>query len=129
MTTSEILDNIRQKYSDAEFLNSDGRFANSIYLCGYCVELALKFAITNNLKWTKFNTEGKFKFLKVHDLNLLVALSGDELRIKKLPSWAIVQVWDENMRYEDPTKATKMGSDSMLTATKILVEDICAISL
>ena len=129
MNPNEILDNIRQKYFDALLLNEHNRFANSIYLCGYCVELSLKFAITKKLDWPKFNTEGKFKFLKVHDLDLLVALTGDELRIKKLSSWSIVQVWDENKRYEDPAKATKINSDNMITATKKLVEDICKISL
>ena len=46
---SEILDNIKQKYYDAELLNKENRFSNSIYLCGYCVELSLKLVITRNL--------------------------------------------------------------------------------
>lgn len=44
MDLSEIIDNIRQKYSDAALLKEHGRYANSIYLSGYCVELALKYA-------------------------------------------------------------------------------------
>ncbi|MBF0240636.1 MAG: hypothetical protein HQM12_23290 [SAR324 cluster bacterium] len=129
MTPVEILENIKQKYFDAKLLNENDRFANSIYLCGYCVELSLKLAITRKLNWSKYNTDGKFRFLKVHDLDLLVALTGDELRIKRLPYWSIVIMWNEHKRYEDPATATKMDSDSMLVATKNLVEDLCEISL
>lgn len=129
MTPQEILDNITQKYLDAKLLCENGRYANSIYLCGYCVELALKYAITKRLNWTKFNTEGKFKFLKVHDLDLLVALTGDELRIKKLSYWSVVQVWNESKRYEDPSQAKQEGTEAMIEATKKLVEELCTISL
>ena len=129
MTPSEILENIKQKYYDAKLLSENSRFANSIYLCGYCVELSLKLAITRKLNWSKYNTEGKFRFLKVHDLDLLVALTGDEVRIKRLPYWSIVMMWNEHKRYEDPAKADKKDSDSMIEATKNIVEDLCKISL
>ena len=76
MELEEILNNIRQKYFDAVLLKEHGRYANAIYLSGYCVELSLKYAIAKHLNWTSFNTEGKFKFLKVHDLELLVSLTG-----------------------------------------------------
>lgn len=129
MTPNEILENIKQKYYDAKLLNENSRFANSIYLCGYCVELSLKLAITRTLNWSKYDTEGKFRFLKVHDFDLLVALTGDEVRIKRLPYRSIVMMWNEHKRYEDPAKADKRDSDSMIDATKNLVEDLCKISL
>lgn len=129
LTPNEILENIKQKYYDAKLLNENSRFANSIYLCGYCVELSLKHAITRKLNWSKYNTEGKFRFLKVHDFDLLVALTGDEVRIKRLPYWSIVMMWNEHKRYEDPAKADKRDSDSMIDATKNLVENLCKISL
>jgi hypothetical protein len=53
-------------------------FRASIYLCGYCVELSLKLAMTRKLKWSKYRTEGKFRFLKTPDFDLLVALTGDD---------------------------------------------------
>lgn len=129
MTESEILENIKQKYYDAKLLNENGRFANSIYLCGYCVELSLKLAITRKLNWPKYKTEGKFKFLKTHDFDLLVAFTGDEPRIKRIPSWSVVMLWNEHKRYEDPAIANKNDSDSMIEATKNMVEDLCKISL
>ncbi len=124
-----MLENIKQKYYDAKLLSENNRFANSIYLCGYCVELSLKLAITRKLNWSEYNTTGKFKFLKVHDFDLLVALTGDELRIKRLPYWSNVLMWNEHKRYEDPDKANKIDADSMMIATKKMVEELCKISL
>ena len=62
-------------------------------------------------------------------MDLLVALTGDELRIKKLPYWSIVLMWNEHKRYENPSKANKADADSMIEATKKIVEDLCKISL
>lgn len=106
-----------------------GRYANAIYLCGYCVELALKYAITRNMNWLAFKPEGKLKFLKVHDFDLLVMLTGQEARIKKLPSWSIVNQWTEAQRYEDPARSTEEDAQIMLAATKIFVEELCPILL
>ncbi len=129
MILQEIEDNIRQKYLDAKLLYKNDRYANSIYLCGYCVELALKYAMTKKLNWTQFRADGRFKFLKVHDLDFLLAFTGDELRIKKLVDWSIVQAWSENKRYENPSNAKQNDSEAMLEATKKLVEELCTILL
>ena len=129
MTKSELLENIKQKYYDAKLLHDNNRFANSIYLCGYCVELSLKLVITRKLNWSRYRTEGKFRFLKVHDLDFLVALTGDERRIKQMPFWSIVMLWNQHRRYENPANVNNNSSESMIVATKNLVEDLCRISL
>lgn len=129
MKLEQILDNIRQKYSDAELLIHNGRFANAIYLCGYCVELSLKYAIAKQLQWPAYRTDGKLKFLKVHDLDILVPLTGQEQKIKKLSSWSVAIKWDESRRYEDPALATPQDAYDMLIAAKEFAEELCAISL
>jgi HEPN domain-containing protein len=129
MEPSEIINNICQKYNDAMLLKDHGRYANCIYLSGYCVELALKYAITKHMNWTRFNTEGKFKFLKIHDLDLLVSLTGREIDIKRTPAWQIVNQWSENKRYSDPIISTLIDAEAMLSAVKTLVEDLCNVSL
>jgi HEPN domain-containing protein len=129
MNLDEIIDNIIQKHRDAELLLVHGRYANAIYLCGYCVELALKYAIARNMNWSVFKPEGKLKFLKVHDLDLLVMLTGQETRIRKLPAWSIVNQWTEAQRYDDPAQSTEEDAQAMLAATKQFVEEVCLISL
>lgn len=129
MEFNDIEENIRQKYSDAVTLKNNNGFANSIYLSGYCVELALKYAIAKHMGWEKFYSKGdRFKFLKVHDLNFLVLLTG-KMQIKNLPEWQIVTKWDEKKRYSDPKKSTESNANDMLVAVKKLVEDLCEISL
>ncbi|MEA3644325.1 MAG: hypothetical protein VBE63_31030, partial [Lamprobacter sp.] len=59
MHLEQIRDNIRQKYSDAALLIENRRYANAIYLCGYCIELSIKYAITKQLQWPAYRTEGK----------------------------------------------------------------------
>lgn len=127
MVLKEILDNIRQKYLDACLLIENKRYANAIYLCGYCIELALKYAIAKNLNWPTYRVDGKLKFLKIHDLDILVALSGREVKIKQSASWSTAIKWDESRRYEDPSKATQQDAQEMLDAAKDLVEELCAI--
>jgi|GEM_PF-1625739 len=125
MELNEIVINVRQKYADAKLLKENGRYANSIYLSGYCVELSLKYAITKHMNWTKFYTEQKFRFLKVHDLEFLVSLTGRETEIKQMSAWQIVKEWDEQKRYSDPTQSTYEDANIMLIAVKTLVEMLC----
>jgi HEPN domain-containing protein len=127
MTPHEIELNIKQKFKDAKLLHDNGGYSNAIYLCGYCVELALKHAITNKLNWSEFREAKEYTSIKVHNLNVLLAFTGDEIRIKNLPEWNIVIKWDETKRYEDPLRATNTQSQSMLNATKKIVEEICTI--
>jgi len=125
MELNEIITNVRQKYADAKLLKENGRYANAIYLSGYCVELSLKYAIAKHMNWTKFYTEQKFRFLKVHDLEFLVSLTGRETEIKQMPEWQIVKEWDEQKRYNDPTQSTDKDANTMLIAVQTLVEMLC----
>lgn len=129
MYLHQIRDNITQKYRDADLLIQHGRYANAIYLCGYCIELSLKYAIAKQLHWPAYRTEGKLKFLKVHDLDVLVPLTGQELAIKKLSSWSAAINWDESRRYEDPALATRADACDMLGAAKEFAGVLCGISL
>ena len=124
----EITNNLKQKYYDAVLLKDNHRYANSIYLSGYCVELSLKYAIAKHMGWPRFYTEGKFNFLKVHDLDFLASLTGRD-QIKSMPAWSIVNKWKETDRYVDPATSSLADAEKMLKAVKILVEDLCKISL
>ena len=66
---------------------------------------------------------------KVHDFDLLVMLTGQETRIRKLSSWSIVNQWTEAQRYEDPAQSTKENAQAMIAATEQFVEELCLISL
>ena len=129
MPLNEIIENLKQKYRDAVLLTDHQRYANAIYLSGYCVELALKYAITKHLNWGAFRTAGDLKVLKTHNFFFLLQLTGQEQSIKDLAAWNIVSKWNESKRYENPRKAKPADAKSMLLATEILEKELCAISL
>lgn len=129
MELSEIIENIKQKYFDAVLLMEHGRYANAIYLSGYCVELALKYAIASHLDWHEYRTAGDLRVLKSHDFFFLLQLTGKEKIIKDLQAWHVVNKWKETKRYEDPRNANASDAQSMLASTTTLVKELCAISL
>jgi HEPN domain-containing protein len=129
MQLNEIIENIKQKYLDAALLIEHGRYANAIYLSGYCVELALKYAIAKHLNWQAYRTEGDLRILKSHNFPFLLQLTGKEDAIKAIGAWHVSSKWKETNRYEDPGNASEMDARDMLAATKTLVEELCAISL
>jgi HEPN domain-containing protein len=129
MTLNEIAQNLRQKYDDAVLLTQHQRYANAIYLSGYCVELALKYAVTKHLNWSAFRTAGDLKVFKTHNFLFLLQLTGKEKAIKELAAWNVVNKWNEAKRYEDPRSAKDTDAASMLSATEKLVKELCEISL
>ena len=129
MSLDELAENIRQKHRDAILLADHQRYANAIYLSGYCVELALKYAIAMHLNWRSFRTAGDLKVLKTHNFFFLLQLTGKEKFIKDLDAWHVVNKWTESKRYEDPRNSNATDASTMLSATKILVEELCKISL
>src|SRR5690242_8975791 len=75
----------RARLADAEALYRTNRFDGSVYLCGYAVELSLKYRICKTLGWSDFpSTGGEFKqyqTFRTHDLDVLLHLCGREARI------------------------------------------------
>ncbi|MEA3643212.1 MAG: HEPN domain-containing protein [Lamprobacter sp.] len=129
MTLEELEANLRQKYQDAVLLAEHGRYANAIYLVGYCLELGLKYAITQHLHWDSYRTEGDLRVLKSHKLPFLLQLTGQESAIKHTEDWQIASKWTESIRYQDPRAMHIEAFNNMLEATRRLVEQLCAISL
>jgi HEPN domain-containing protein len=95
----------RARLDDAKVLLEAGRFDGATYLCGYAVEIALKARICRVLNWTEFpRTSGEFgpyRSFQTHELDVLLRLSGQEVRIKQdhFALWNIVAVWKVESRY------------------------------
>jgi len=87
---------VSARLKDAEVLYNGKRYDGAVYLCGYAVELILKAKICKTLKWTEFpSTSGEFQGLqsfKTHRLDMLLRLSGQEVKIKTayFADWSIV---------------------------------------
>jgi hypothetical protein len=114
---------IYEKLLDSEVLLKNDRYATSVYIAGYSVELALKLKICKMFKFRDGFPESKDEFgayqssvgskerldgvisqirqIRNHDLNKLLFYSGVEVKIKenKFEDWLVVNSWDPELRY------------------------------
>lgn len=99
-------------------------------MCGYAVELALKARICRTLNWSGFpETGAEFKglnCLKVHDLELLLRLTGRESSIKAnhFSEWSAILKWNPEFRYQPVGSVTPAGADLMVKSAASLVRKI-----
>lgn len=112
------LSNTRLK--DAAILHSNERYAASIYLVGYAVEIALKSVIARALSSSVKKSLGHMphktseidtlKKMMTHNLEDLLALTPGrvkkEIGTKRKADWSLIQSWNSEIRYE-PLTGTK----------------------
>ena len=103
------------------------RCDGAVYLAGYVVEIALKARICRTLKWRGFPETGaefkNFQSFKVHDLDVLLTLTGLEPRIKAkyFAEWSVVAEWNPEARYKAPGMTTKADAHLFVEAAKTLL--------
>ena len=115
------------RLEDAKVLLANGRVDGAGYVCGYAVELALKARISRTLNWSGFpEKRSEFENLvsfKTHKLDVLLALSGQEQRIKTdhLIEWTAVATWDPEVRYKSIGKAEVADVELMIRSAESLL--------
>jgi len=130
ISRSELRKRAKAKLIDAEILLRNNRYDGSVYLCGYVIELALKARTCKTLKWQNFpETNNDFKnyqSFRTHNLDILLALSGLESRIKlsHFMDWNNVNQWNPEMRYGPLGVITSIEAYDMITSTKALLRII-----
>ena len=124
----ELLRIKKARLRDAEVLFRNRRYDGAIYLCGYSVEIALKARICKTLRWASGFPESKKEFenrksYKTHDLEVLLHLSGIEMKIKNnyFADWSIVATWDPKARYKAIGSANRANTRIMLDSVKVLI--------
>ncbi len=130
LPTREIRKIAKARVQDAEILHGASRYDGAAYLCGYAVELALKARICRTLKWQGYpSTSSEFSGLtsfKVHDLDLLLRLSGRAERVKSkyLAEWSAVLAWKPEDRYS--VIGTTSGADArlMIDSARLLLKHL-----
>jgi len=118
----------RARLKDARILQDAKRYDCAAYVCGYAVELALKARICRTLKWPGYpETRKEFDGLrsfKVHDLSLLLHLSGVERKIKQqhfAPWSTVLNNWATSMRYRPVGGTTPALAGNMIEAAKAIL--------
>ena len=94
------------------------------------MEIALEVRICKTLGWTEFpESSGEFnsyRSFQVHNLNVLLHLSGREQRIKAKFSadWSNVTTWDPVARYKPAGHVTKVDLASMIASARVLLRKL-----
>lgn len=118
------------RLQDARVLYAAHRFDGAYYLAGYSVELALKARICKTLNWPDFPATNKeferFRSFKVHDLEVLLKLSGLEsvIKHKQLAEWGTVKAWQPEVRYLRAGFADEIATTAMLDAVISLMREL-----
>jgi hypothetical protein len=120
----------KARLNDAQALLLAHRYDGGVYICGYAVELALKSKICKHLRWGGYpSSNGEFQdylTFKTHKLDVLLRLSGQEMRIKAkyVTEWLKVVTWDPQVRYKSTESATRLELQIMIAAAKTLLRHI-----
>lgn len=130
LTVSELQKIARARLKDAEALLAARRYDGATYLGGYAIEIKLKARICKTLRWggypqTKNEFQGLHSF-KVHDLDLLLKLSGKEAFIKTnfFSEWSIASQWRPESRYDVIGTMKRSEAKEMLDAVALLLSKI-----
>jgi HEPN domain-containing protein len=130
LATSEVRRIASARLRDAAVLLAAKRFDGAVYLCGYAVELALKARICKTLKWTGYPESNKefepFKSFRVHDLDVLLRLTGREGAVKAnyFVEWSAVAAWNPEARYKPIGSANESDAQLMLESATLLLKKL-----
>jgi hypothetical protein len=124
------------RFEEAEILLTSGKPDGAIYLCGYALELILKRHIVKVLRWDGYPDTKKefeqFKSFKVHDLDVLLRLSGLEKNIQAdsaiFAKWQIANTWKSEIRYKEVGSVTIVEARDIINATRDVLNHIVNIT-
>jgi hypothetical protein len=115
------------RLEDARVLLANDRTDGAGYVCGSAIELALKARISSTLDWDGFpEKRAEFENLasfKTHKLDVLLALSGQERRIKSdhLIEWTAVATWAPEVRYRVVGQIERVDVALMIASAETLL--------
>jgi hypothetical protein len=125
--SSELRSIASEKLTDAEILLQSKRFDSAVYLCGYCIEIALKYRICKTLNWSGFPSTSKefekLKSIRTHDLDVLLSFTGLESQIKSghIKEWSTISAWNPEVRYQVAGSVDELNALKMIKSVKIIM--------
>jgi len=128
INTPDLIRIARERLGDAEALMSAHRYDAAAYICGYSVEIALKYKLCQTLDWSGFPWTSKelenYESLQASDLDLLLILTGSEARIKAhyFTEWLAFSEWTPEAMYSISGKIKPADAINMINAAKTLID-------
>lgn len=131
LAPSDLYTLAKSRYDEANILLTNHRIEGAVYLAGYALELILKRRIVVLHDWDTYPEKLKdFKDKKVmsfmvHDLDVLLSLSGLEKRLKSdtalYAKWQIANTWNSELRYSEIGKISETEARSIIQNTKDVI--------
>jgi hypothetical protein len=126
LTDQKLYELARCRFEEAKILLTNHKPDGSVYLCGYAIELILKRRIVKLLEWDGYPESTRefenYKSFKVHDLDVLLRLSGLEKKIQAddvtFARWQIAHTWDSEVRYKEIGKILETEAQDIINATR-----------
>jgi len=119
----------KARLDDAITLYKQNRYEGAIYLCGYAVELALKYKICQKLGWheylpTKFDNDRTFYTHKLEDLKFLSGMQNilDDHNTQLHVYWTIITSWNEQLRYDIAPQSKNNARASLRASIRLYKE-------
>ena len=125
LAPKELYKLAKERLADARALYTAGRYEGAFYLCGYAVEMWLKYKICQVLDWDEYYSEGQeYKSFKTHKLGDLLRFSGMEKQknAQFLAEWLAITKWDSEVRYAWK-KQIPEDVELMIKATEYLLRE------
>jgi len=121
---------IVERLSEAQILHDAGKYGGAIYLCGYTVELGLKYIILRDQLCGFPEDDDEFKLyekVKTHNLQKLFdILDKKELKDNKTfwSAWGEVLKWKPGIRYSRIDEVTEESSSGMLDSARAILKQL-----
>jgi hypothetical protein len=129
INTSDLKILARKRLDDAIILYKQKRYEGAIYLCGYAVELALKYKIGQKLGWkkylpAKFDNERTFYTHKLEDLKFLSGMQDifDDQNTSFYSYWTTIISWNEHLRYDIASQSKNDARPLLLASIRLYKE-------
>lgn len=125
LTPEQLKELSIERLNDAKVLYASERYDGAFYICGYAIELGLKYKICKTLDWDEYPVSGKgaekHKSFKTHKFDDLLHYSGIEKQKHAfVEEWSAVMKWDSEIRYSF-VKQTSQDVKLMIEATETIL--------
>lgn len=128
LTPHQLKDLSFERLEDALALYAAKRYDGAFYICGYAIEMALKYKICATLGWDEYPVSGKgadnHKSFKTHKIENLLHYSGEQKQKKDfIKEWSLVMKWDSEIRYSS-IKQNPQDVKLMIDTTSTLLSKL-----
>ncbi|MBI4458080.1 HEPN domain-containing protein [Candidatus Uhrbacteria bacterium] len=124
LNQEELKDLAKARLEEARILHDNSKYDGAVYLCGYAIELTLKYVVLRDRLWGFPEEQDEFKLYeeaKTHDLEKLLRLA-DKMQLLndrtfQIP-WNYVNNWRSEFRYRPVGTASVLDSAQMLPSAR-----------